>query len=334
LNKCARVVKSIKTRDQYEAAKKYANLVFQKVNDEIHRKKGFGGLGDSTSLLKAIKSDLHAAFNRVSQGEAQENEERGWPSDEASEDDAGQYRQQGEMGAGEWDDLNNEINQPWDQEEDNRELPQTDGDNDEEYPWPGDEDMNGRFQENEERSFDRTEARAINGSRQNTRGDGGNMSDALKAVDHLWGSSRRPSQEQRGWEDAKRGATPRYPNDTEYMTGHQRGTKLAAPRTGVENEENTSDPKSSLLKSLLTQRKEVSAKASETAKKYKKEGAAAFHEIRMKHCKSPYCPQKQSDEHSEWMKGWEEAAKEHYTPEEIDPKARAKAKKQAAKPKR
>lgn len=362
LAKVARVVKSVQTREQYETAKKYANFAFQKLNQQIKSSQGFAGIQDSTNLIKAIKSDLHAAFNRVTQGEAQENEEQGWPSDESPEDSMDQGRMQGDMGADEFDDFQDDANQPWDDED--LSMPEEQGaiagemgadEWDElhrEMNSGGEDDQ--QF-ENEERSFNRTEARAVNatnrnysGSRATRPGDSAStLDDALKAVDHLWGRSQKKpapaqeneesnmSQEQRGWNDAKTGASPRYPNDTEYMAGFERGTKLNGQKTGVENEEAEGKSKGSLLKSLLSQRKEVSQKASEISKKYETEGAAAFHEIRMKHEKSPYCPQKQCDEHNSWTKGWKKAAAEHYMPDEEEVKSKAKTKaKTKAKPKR
>lgn len=363
LAKCARVVKSVQSREQYETAKKYANFVFQKLNDQIHNSKGMAGIQDSVSLINAIKSDLHAAFNRVTRGEAQENEEQGWPSDEAPEDSMDQARMRGDMSGEEFDDFNADANQPWDDED--LSMPPEQGaiagemgadewDDLHREMNSGEEDL-PPFQENEERSFDRAEARAINrGNPSSGRRDLGSadqsdedrFNGALRAVDHLWGRKQRAtpaqeneesnmSQEQRGWDDAKAGSAPRYPNDTEYMAGFERGTKLVGSKGGEENEEGTVKSKGSLLKSLLSQRKEVSQKASEISKKYETEGAAAFHEIRMKHEKSPYCPQKQAEEHSSWSKGWKKAAAEHYMPDEEEVKAKSKAKaKTKAKPKR
>lgn len=257
----------------------------------------------------------------------EENEEHGWPSDESSEDD---FRSaEAEM----MNDpsFRDEYNAPWGDEDDVG-L----GDDELEAPWPGDEDTRGRFQEeNEEHGMSlrdflgrsdiagerRTMPQADRDPASTAREQ--KVRDAMKTPGNV-----NLSQEQQGWYDAQQGGTPKYPTDTEYMKGWDRYQAVNKPwaNGGVENEEQDGDKKGSMLKSLLTQRKEVSQKASEISKKYEAEGAKAFHEIRMKHEKSPYCPTKQCDEHNSWTKGWMKAAMQHYNPEPEDTKKPAKKK--------
>lgn len=257
----------------------------------------------------------------------EEDEEQGWPSDESSEDD---FRSaEAEM----MNDpsFRDEYNAPWGDEDDVG-L----GDDELEAPWPGDEDTRGRFQEeNEEHGMslrDFLGRSDIAGERRSmpqadrdpaSTAREQKVRDAMKTPGNV-----NLSQEQQGWYDAQQGGTPKYPTDTEYMKGWDRYQAVNKPwaKGGVENEEQDGDKKGSMLKSLLTQRKEVSQKASEISKKYEAEGAKAFHEIRMKHEKSPYCPTKQCDEHNSWTKGWLKAAMQHYNPEPEDTKKPAKKK--------
>lgn len=337
LAKLARVVKSVRTPEQYNAAKNYADLVFNKINASIKNKQGFAGLGNSVSLLNDIKADLHGLRKRL-WPVGQENEEQGWPSDEAPEDD---FRSaEAEM----MNDpaFQDEYNQPWGDEGDDLEP-----------PFPGDEDTRGRFQgdldfENEEhgmRQRDFMPARDMRGSGSGPQGPfdederKARLAQAMRATDELWGSRRKPaprqqvgeneemSPEHKGWDDGVNGRKPSS-QDPDYLKGHSYGSQYYE-KSGEEQEEDSSP---SLLKSLLTQRKEVASKASAAMKKFEMEGGRAFHEHRMKGEKSPYCPQKQCDEHGAWMKGWTKAAMQHYNPEPVDePKKKKPAKKPVKK---
>ena len=128
------------------------------------------------------------------------------------------------------------------------------------------------------------------------------------------------SHEQRGWYDCKSGKSPRLPNHPKYMSGYNRAGTFKKQMHTEEQEQSVAKKDDSLLKSLLAQRKELSAKASATSKKYEDEGAAAFHEFRMKHERSPY--KDKSEEHNAWIKGFNKAALGHYAPveEETDKK--------------
>lgn len=264
-----------------------------------------------------------------------EDEEQGWPSDEASEDD---FR------SADYEELNDpefqrQYNAPWDDEDD-----VALGDDELEAPWPGDEDTRGGFrEENEEHGMSlrdflgRSDIAGERRTMPQADRDPASVAREQKVRDYLKPTGKVSlSQEQQGWYDAQRnGATPKYPTDTEYMKGWERYQAMNKPwaKSGVENEEQESDgKKGSMLKSLLSQRKEVSQKAAEISKKYEAEGAKAFHEIRMKHEKSPYCPQKQSDEHCAWSKGWQKAAMQHYNPEPEE-ETKKPAKKKPAKKK-
>lgn len=134
------------------------------------------------------------------------------------------------------------------------------------------------------------------------------------------------TQEQRGWYDGSIGIKPRFPNDTDYMSGHTRAEKLIKPLKNPTAEEEEDHGRGSMLKSLLSQRKEVSKKASEAMKRIEAEGAKAFHEFRMKHEKAPYDQGKQAEEFTAWSKGWSKAASQHYATEPVEPKKKAKKK--------
>lgn len=252
------------------------------------------------------RGDTYVVVNAGSE----ENEESGWPSDEAPEDDSNQYRQRDDAMSND-PELEDELNKPWPEE-------------------------------NEERGERRDPIAAGPHSTGSRPGDVYNDDEqrarykqAMAAVDHLYGRPQQKSpmreeenqedsmtQEQQGWYDAQKGGTPKFPHDSEYMTGWERSTAMHGKKE-TENEETSG----SMLKSLLAKRSEVSKKASEVSKKYETEGAKAFHEIRMKHEKSPYCPNKQGEEHTAWTKGWQKAAMQHYNPEpEADVKKPAKKK--------
>lgn len=348
LAKLARVVKSVRTPDQYDAAKNYANLVFNKINASIKNKQGFSGLGNSISLMNDIKADLHSLRKRlwpVNSGDfaGQENEEQGWPSDEAPEDD---FRSaEAEM----MNDpsFQDEYNQPWGDEDDVG-L----GDDELEPPFPGDEDTHGRFdrdlgQENEEhgmRQRDFMPPRDMRGSGSGPQGPfdederKARLAQAMRATDELWGSRRKPaprqqvgeneemSPERKGYEDGIAGRKP-MSQDPDYLRGHGYGCQYCE-KTGEEQEEDASP---SLLKSLLNQRKAVSSKASAIMKKFEMEGGRAFHEHRMKGGKSPYHQQKQGVEHAAWLKGWTKAAQQYYNPEPVEEPKKKPAKKPVKK---
>lgn len=241
----------------------------------------------------------------------EENEEHGWPSDYndmSSEDDprADDYETMNDP------EFQRELNEPWGDE-------QEDG-FDDEGNWIGDMENHPdyaamRAQYDRERpGYDEREAY--------DRRD-------PKHPDWMQ-ENEEVSQEYRGWSDSKAGRAPKFPSDTEYMKGYDNAKALTKRRGGAqENEETTSKQKESILKSLLSQRKEVAAKASEIMKKFEEEGAAAFHEFRMKHEKSPYAKDK-PEEHAAWTKGWTKAASQHYMPEE--PEAKKKPKPKAKKP--
>lgn len=131
------------------------------------------------------------------------------------------------------------------------------------------------------------------------------------------------TQEQRGWYDGSQGIKPRFPNDTDYMSGYTRAEKIIKPLKSPSAEEEETG-QGSMLKSLLSQRKEVSKKASEAMKRIEAEGAKAFHEFRMKNEKAPYDQEKQAEEYNAWTKGWSKAASSHYAPEPVEPKKKAK----------
>lgn len=134
--------------------------------------------------------------------------------------------------------------------------------------------------------------------------------------------------EQQGWYDAQFGKEAAS-QDPRYLQGYERWKKVGKPweKSSQENEEDAGKA-GSMLKSLLSQKKEVSAKANDALKKIESEGAKAFHEHRMKAEKAPYHEKKNADEHKAWMKGWMKAAQEHYHPEPVgQPKAKVKPKK-------
>lgn len=269
----------------------------------------------------------------------EEDEEQGWPSDESSEDD---FRSaEAEM----MNDpsFRDEYNAPWGDEGDVG-L----GDDELEAPWPGDEDTRGRFQEeNDEhgmRQRDFMPARDMRGSGSGPQGPFDEderkerFAQAMRATDELWGSRRKPaprqpmqedeemSPEHKGYQDGINGVKPTS-QDPDYLRGHGYGSQYCE-KTGEEQEE---DSKPSLLKSLLSQRKEVSSKASAIMKKFEMEGGRDFHKHRLNGQKSPYHPQKQSDEHAAWTKGWMKAAQQHYNPEPVDEPKKKPAKKKPAK---
>lgn len=234
----------------------------------------------------------------------EENEEHGWPSDESPEDDprADEYELLNDP------EFQRELNQPWDDE-------QEDG-FDDEGNWMGDMENHPDYArmraeyDRERPGYDDREAY--------DRRDPKNP-DWMQENEEV-------SQEYRGWSDSKAGRPPKFPSDTEYMKGYDNAKALTKRRGGAqENEETTGKTKESILKSLLSQRKQVAAKASEIMKKFEEEGAAAFHEFRMKHEKSPYAKDK-PEEHAAWTKGWTKAAAGHYMPEEPDAKKKPKSK--------
>lgn len=263
----------------------------------------------SNSEWKQLSAEAYKQYN-AQHGAGEENEEHGWPSDDGrpspenydditSDEGSESQAYLGSLGADERDRLRADINEPWgdprfDAEyEDIPQRPQMsrDGEFDDEFDDEFDIDDGPRF-ENEEHADDK--------------------SDDL-------------TQEQRGWYDGqKANAHPRFPSDSEYMDGFNRARALVKPHSkrGVENEESSSG-KGSMLKTLLSQRKEVAKKAGEAMKRFEDEGAKAFHEFRMKHERSPYDKTSNAEEHAAWVKGWQKAATSHYTPV-IDPKKKMK----------
>ena len=242
----------------------------------------------------------------------EENEERGWPSDyndAAPEDDprADEYEMMNDP------EFQRELNEPWDDE-------QEDG-FDDEGNWIGDAENHPDYAEMRAQ-YDRERP-------------GYDDREAYEPRDpehpDWMQENEEVSQEYRGWRDCKAGRPAKFPSDTEYMKGYDNARALSKRRGGAqENEETTSKQKESFLKSLLSQRKQVAAKASEIMKKFEEEGAAAFHEFRMKNEKSPYAKDK-PEEHAAWTKGWMKAASAHYTLDESDVKKKPKPKSKQGK---
>lgn len=92
LAKLARVIKSVNSKKQYDAAKAYADLMFHKLANEIKQEKGFGGLSDQTELMDAIQDDLRQLRKRlwpVNSGDTQvaegeyDREQMGWEEGQA-----------------------------------------------------------------------------------------------------------------------------------------------------------------------------------------------------------------------------------------------------------
>lgn len=300
-------------------------------------------------------------------GGPEENEERGWPSDEgrespenyddiAPEEGSDSQAYLGSLGADERSALDAEINEPWDDEEGGDAGVgglAFDGEDEDDFSEEGRRTHN--FRETEDFNYDsRSRNRELSQAAGRGTGSGAQsgpydddeqkarFAGAMRATDELsrsMGRARRTlhaprqeeneevSLEQQGWNDAVAGKKAAL-QDPVYLKGHGNGSRYGVEKSGQENEE--TDKSDSLLKSLLTQRKQASQKASEIMKKYELEGAKRFHEIRMKHERSPYDQSKQGEEHAAWTKGWSKAAGEHYGPVEEDPKAKVKAK---AKPK-
>lgn len=227
---------------------------------------------------------------------SEENEEQGWPSDygddhdddEVSSEELDDWRDKiASMTPEEREQLERELNEPWDKHDDER-----------------------RHEDDDDSHFEDEEVHSIV-----NRVLGGTDGQPLTSEQEGWRDGNVS-------EFPKRPTDTSYMDGF----NRARALNKVPKRRGTENEESAQQRSRSVLKDLMSQKKSVAQKASEAQKRIESEGARKFHTVRMQYEQSPYDADSQPEEYAAWTRGWRKAATEFYTPVEKDTGKRKKRK--------